>query len=241
MQIGVENTDSNSVLKMITKQYWTGQMNRREAIEKLNLQLNRLFNKHLEVIFKHGGVIAGGCWVDALLDKKYKDIDVYFPSPEAANNAYNEIYNVNVNPGKSNLRVGKHEFMRFISFPNAEEVIKSFDLSCVKIAYDGQMWYFGEHTLEDINNLYLRLEQVNCPIAVQTARLTKYMDKGFIPDVHTFAAMCKHIKQGGDQVKTQYEEYPKDTVPVMGAHGHVVLDDLAAMFFNDVLGNARGV
>ena len=212
MQIGVENMDSNSVVNEIYKQYWTGQMNRREALQALEVRLNLLPLSTRKTIFENGGIIAGGIWADTLIGRVHKDVDVYFPSQEAVTKAFKDLYILTPKPSRANLRVGQFEFMRFIYFPSATEVIESFDLSCVQIAYDGALWHFGEHTLEDISNRYLRLQQVNCPLAVQTKRLTKYMEKGFVPDEHTFGVICKHIKQGGDQVKTMYEEYPKGDI-----------------------------
>lgn len=223
MPIGVENMDLNSVPKLTIKPYWSGRMNRTEAIQKCLAALSYLDQEKLEAIFHHGGIIAGGFFADVLLGRKYKDIDVYFPSVNAAERAYSDINSYPVSQGNTNLRSGYFEFMRFLTFPTAQEVIDSFDLSCVQIAYDGNMFYFGEHTLEDMNSKYLRLLRVNCPLAIQTQRLTKYMQKGFVPDEHTFGVMCKHIKQGGDSIKTQYEDYNKPAPDQFGW-----LDDLLA-------------
>lgn len=157
---------------------------------------------------KYNGYLSGGVWTTALLETGYKDLDIYFDSVENAD-AFAKAQGIK-NPveGKSNLHFGKFEIMRFVTYPTAMDCINDFDFSCCQIAWDGVTFYFGEHTLHDIESRYLRLLDIHAPLVPTLQRIIKYINKGFKPDEHTFGTICKFIKQNGaDNVPLKFEAY----------------------------------
>lgn len=186
-------------------------MKKTEALNLLNKRKSNLLKAYPSLaddLQKYNGYLCGGVWVDSLLETKYKDLDIYFDSVENAD-AFAKARGIK-NPveGKSNLHFGKFEIMRFVTYPTAMDCINDFDFSCCQIAWDGVTFYFGEHTLHDIESRYLRLLDIHAPLVPTLQRIIKYINKGFKPDEHTFGTICKYIKQKGiDDVPLKFEAY----------------------------------
>lgn len=191
-------------------------MKKTEALNLLNKRKSNLLKAYPSLaddLQKYNGYLCGGVWVDSLLETGYKDLDIYFDSVDNAK-AFAKARGIK-NPveGESNLRIGKFEIMRFVTYPTAMDCINDFDFSCTQIAWDGVTFYFGEHTLQDISDRYLRLLDIHAPLVPTLQRIIKYINKGFKPDEHTFGTICKHIKQNGvDNVPMKFEAYQEEAL-----------------------------
>lgn len=193
-------------------------MKKTEALKLLNNKKNKLLKQYPylgEWLQKYNGYLAGGVWLSALLNTPHKDLDIYFNSTENT-----EAFGKELDPklwiteGKSNIRIKQFELMRFVTYLTAMDCINDFDFSCCQIAWDGVTFYFGEYTLLDIESRYLRLLDIHAPLVPTLNRITKYINKGFKPDEHTFGTICKWIKQNGgvDNVPMKFEAYEEENL-----------------------------
>lgn len=193
------------------KPFFNGQekLSKSEIIKFLRIKVDE-FSRHslpnvdVQKCYDNGGVLAGGCFLSMVMGSWVRDYDLFFPSP------LKRFLSLNTTRTKQNIRAGGGiETIAFHEYKSPQELIETFDFSCTQIAYDGKQFYFGENTIEDINNRYLRLLHVNGDTKKTLQRIVKYIDKGFEPDVKTLGVLCKAMKNGFPDKLFDGDEYAK--------------------------------
>jgi len=152
----------------------------------------------------HKGYIAGGCFKDIFSNKKFRDIDIFFETPEDFNQALdfyrkNEDYvfvyeNDNAVCFSNKNTKKKIELVRS-RFCGVEEMLKGFDFTIVKFAYykaidgDNTEWKYMYHPsfFEDLTNKKLVIDDTSSFPVNTFERTYKYRKYGF--------GMCRETKK----------------------------------------------
>ena len=138
MQTGATNMDSNTVELETDELLQTGFSLPEKVTQTFQERvLQRIPDALMQAFGKHNAIIAGGCFVP---DAFIKDIDLFFPTIEEANNCYRVVSKSRYTNGKANLRwyweEFAFEFIRFKQFSSPSELFDSFDISVAQVGYD---------------------------------------------------------------------------------------------------------
>jgi len=152
----------------------------------------------------HKGYIAGGCFKDIFMNKKFRDIDIFFEKVEDFNEAltfyqknedYSFVYeNKNAVCFVNKTTKKKIELVRS-KFAPVEEMLKGFDFTIVKFAYYKEVngeetnWKYMYHSsfFEDLTNRKLVIDDSSTFPVNTFERTYKYRKYGF--------GMCRETKQ----------------------------------------------
>lgn len=89
---------------------------------------------------------------------------------------------------------GKRLQVTVITYRDPIEIIKEFDFSICRVAFDGNTLYCGDSFWEDLKNKTIILGNNPSPINAY-ARLLKYISRGFYPDNDTAVRIAKDISK----------------------------------------------
>lgn len=153
----------------------------------------------INIIENVDGVFLAGGLLRSLvggedINPQSTDIDLFFGHPEILEGVkkyldhptsyYKKVFQCPENKLATYIykREGKPEWkLQLISvdyYENAEEVIKTFDFTVTMFSTDGENFYQGEHSQEDVNNKKLVWNEITYP-ASSLRRMMKYARKGY--------------------------------------------------------------
>ena len=218
MQTGATNMDSNTVELETDELLQTGFYLPEKVTQTFQERvLQKIPDDLMQAFGKHNAIIAGGCFVP---DAFIKDIDLFFPTIEDANNCYKAIAKSKYTntKGKANLKwyweEFAFEFIRFKQFSSPSELFDSFDISVAQVGYDCATgnYHYSAVAAEDYTQNQFRVLSVNCVLRKQLERISKYRDKGL--DIHpsTWKVIEEAAKLPDTELAKRFgEEYMEGT------------------------------
>ncbi len=163
-----------------------------------------------------GAFAAGGAVTSVFTNSDIKDVDVYFKTREAFENAVAGAYDDGywcVASSKRAVTFSDNgrivQFMHFDFFPTAEDIFKAFDYTVVMGAYDYDSGEFVLHDdfMKHNAQRFLRFNKgTRFPLASLT-RVLKYQQRGYTigkGDMLKIALACRGVKiESWDDLKDQ--------------------------------------
>lgn len=164
------------------------------------LMLEQIYKAVPELrVLLSSNVWLGGGALRTLLDSdtvskfspEVTDIDLFFHSPEGSRviktffdeqtSSWKKVFECP--EGKlttyKNTKTGwKVQLITVNYYPNAEALLESFDFTVTQFATDGEYFWMGESSYDDVTNKRLRWNVITYPSS-SLHRMTKYVKKGF--------------------------------------------------------------
>lgn len=148
-------------------------------------------------IQRYGAVIAGGAALRWHCGQSVgaHDIDIWCPDATQYNRMLAHLHEHNTEhtydtDNAITFKRGPYKIQLIKTpYPSVPELLDSFDISVAQVATDGVHWYYGEHTLQDIQDRKLRVLKQHRTIL---RRLFKYWTYGYKPDDATLQELINN-------------------------------------------------
>lgn len=135
-------------------------------------------------------VVAGGVFTSMLSDTKFGDIDIFFNTKKDFILAYDFFSKFKIinstnqtvsfkNDGLTYQMIPRYSFNGDYNFATPQDLIKSFDFDCCKIATDGINFYTENNSIEKAKNKIISFDPCKAPPKNTLLRIIKYKKKGF--------------------------------------------------------------
>jgi len=175
----------------------------------------------------HKAWIAGGSLFKMVVEKPIadSDIDIFFNSTSAYIEFYDEFkklneelivdtYKTRVNETfviKTNMTEYKIQLVSSGSFETVEELLSGFDFTAIQLATDGETFYYGENTFNDLKTKTLKINKISY-VVPSMMRAIKYLNRGMelnaqtVESIITFEGARMNASKRDDEIIGDYVE-----------------------------------
>ena len=133
-----------------------------------------------KVLELDGTFLCGGSLTSLANNDYFNDYDIFFTSSKSLDVAVKR-YSNGLGPvmySTNAITIGKMQLIKKSIHHDIQGTFSEFDFTVVQIAFDGEKIYYGDDTVEDLYNKYLRINSVSCPYK-SLKRLIKFAKRGY--------------------------------------------------------------